>query len=323
MLLVVAVVAGCGEVTPSVPSVTSSPTEGAGDPAIPEGEITEAVAFRQQYGLRADSMFVRAVAIDPAAQAGLIEFGVPLLPYELADLLSRHWDPDLLAQVRGYGLLFPDDFAGAYINQRANGVVVAFKDRVDRHRVALSNLVPPGSAVEIRNVEWSLVDLQVFVDQLQSERAWFDSIGVTIHPGENILENAVDLRFKGPEDAAGVIEEHFGRPSWLKAAWTGAVPWVGPRADLTIEVTDSNGKPVSQLWCKPAPVDRSVALADEVVIGTDAAGICVLENLPVALYEVGLHKYVDNDHYDPEPMRTFRIALAPGGTSTKVVVPGP
>ena len=74
--------------------------------------------FRERFGLRADLTYVRAVAGNPDAQASVPEFGVPLMPDEFEDMLSRRWDPDVHRQLSFYGQRFPDDFAGAYINQR-------------------------------------------------------------------------------------------------------------------------------------------------------------------------------------------------------------
>jgi hypothetical protein len=200
---------GCGETTPSAAPVTAAaapiPQEAA--PVLSKLELDDAIAVRTQYGLRADLTWIRAVAANMDAQIGIDEFGIPLMPDELADLMSRRWDPDLQRQVREYGLLFPDDFAGAFINMKANGVIVAFKNDVERHRAALSNLVPAGSVVEVRKFDWSLADLRAFVDKVEAEKAWFDSIGVIVHPGENGPENTVDVRFKGPEEAAGLIEQ--------------------------------------------------------------------------------------------------------------------
>jgi hypothetical protein len=266
-------------------------------------------------------MWVRAVAANPAAQAGIPEFGFPLMPDEFADLMSRRWDPDLHLQVRAYGLLFPDDFAGAWINLKANGVVIAFKNDVERHRVALSNLVPAGSVVEVRKVDWSLVDLEGFVDRIEADQAWFDSIGVIARASANALENAVDVRFNGPEEAGGLIEQRFGNPSWLRARWSGPVPWEGRRADLTIEVTDTDGQRVKNLQCAYEPVDPMVDAGGETIFGTGSTGICVLKNFPAVAYRIRLHKWVDNDGYDPTPIKEFQVVLAPEGTSIRVVVP--
>lgn len=313
---------GCGEGTSSGQTAAAAiaPVQQESPPIVSEKEVSEAIEFRQQYGLRADRTWVRAVADDPAAQIGIPEYGVPLLPDEFNDLVARRWDPDLLEQVRGYGLLFPDDFGGAGINLEASGAIIYFKNRVDRHRAALFNLVPAGSAVEVREVEWSLGDLKGFVERVLADKAWFDSIGVTVKAFGHIDDNAVQLTFRGPEEAAGMIEEHFGNPTWLNAYWTGALPWEGPRADLTITVTDTNGQPVKNVRCDFTPVDPTVDVDGDGVFGTNAAGICLLENMPTAVFAFALHQWVDSG-YDPTPIKTFRIAVEPGGTATNVVVP--
>ena len=322
VVLAALIAAGCGQApvaAPATPAATA-PSQQESQPVVSEREIAEAIEFRKRFGLRADSAWVRAVAANPVAQVGVPEFGFPLMPDEFADLTSRHWDPDLLAQVTRYGQVFPDDFAGAHINLKASGVIVAFKNQVERHRIALSNLVPIGSAVEVVEVEWSLKDLLAFVDLVEAELAWFELIGVTVNASENVVDNLVHVRFEGAKENEGLIEQHFGNPSWLKAEWIGPPPWEGPRANLTIEVVDARGQPVPQLKCVFTPVDPMVSVGGEGVWGTNGAGICALQNLPTTLYQIELYERVGDD-YDPNPVKTFRVELKPGGTSTRVVVP--
>ena len=251
------------------------------------------------------------------------EFGYPLMPDEFADLMSRGWDAELHSQVRAYGLLFPDDFAGAYESMALSGVVISFKADVERHRSALSNLVPAGSVVEVRKVDWSLKDLDSFVDQINAEEAWFESIGVTVHAFGNILTNTVDANFKGPEAVAGVIEQHFGNPSWLRARWAGAVPWEGPRADLTIEVADTDGQLVKNVRCVFEPLDPLVDADSETPYGTGSTGRCVLENYPAVAYWFRLYETTQDDQDMGRPIKEFQVVLAPEGTTIRVVVTRP
>ena len=257
---------------------------------VTEKEIEEAIDFRQRFGLRSDLTWVRAVASNPAAQIGMEEYGVPLMPNEFADMMSRRWDPNLHLQVSAYGLRFPDDFGGAWINLKANGVTIAFKDNLDRHREALARLVPEGSVLEIVKVDWSLADLETFVDRVESEKAWFDSAGLEERATAYSMDNSVHVQFEGPKEAAALIEQHFENAPWLKVEWGGPLPWKGPRADLTVKVLDSNGRPVSQIKIDLSPVDPTVEWSGETVLGTDAAGICVIRNVPIALYEVTLRE---------------------------------
>lgn len=318
------VVVVCGPpTTEQSANPATAPVQQESPPIVSGEAIAEASAFRQRYGLRSDQAWVKAVAAAAAAPMSVPEFGVPLTQAEFDELMSRRWDPDLFAQVRGYGLLFPDDFAGARINLEADGAIIYFKNRVGRHRVALSNLVPPGAAVEVREVEWSLDDLHSFIDRVVAEEAWLDSVGVRVKAGENIRDNAVHARFRGPRDAAVLIEAHFDNPSWLKAEWTGALPWEGPRADLTITVSDAVGQPLRNVRCRYTPVDPTVYAPDDFAFVTNAAGVCALEKMPVALFDIGLHGPAAGGNHDAEPMKTLRIAVRPGGTTTNVVVEVP
>jgi hypothetical protein len=48
------------------------------DASIPP-EIREAISVRQEFGLRSDEAWVRAVAANPDA---VMDFGIPMLPFE-------------------------------------------------------------------------------------------------------------------------------------------------------------------------------------------------------------------------------------------------
>lgn len=226
LLLGLAIAAfGCGSVEPrSVDGVlepSSPPSSAPADPS--EDETGAAAAFRGRFGLRSDDEWVRAVAGDPTARSAIHEFGIPLTPAEVADLVSRRWDPDLLANVKSYGSAFPESYAGAYVNLEASGVIVSITDDVERHRRALRNLLP-GSEIDVRRAEWSLQDLDRFAREVEAEREWFDAIGETFDVGHRVTENWVNVRFKGRPEAEHLIERHFGTPTWLDAEWDGPPP---------------------------------------------------------------------------------------------------
>lgn len=316
----------CGAPSPSVAPATSQARPGpqATPTAVSEQEMVEAINVRTRFGLRADEAWIREVASDPEAQVGINEFGIPLTPTEYADLMGRRWDEDLFRQVRGYGLAFPDDYAGAYINLKSSGVIIEFKQQVERHRRALSNLVADPSLVEVRDVEWSLRDLEGFMEEVKAEREWFDTVGLGfLQVAHNVNENFLHVDFVGPsEEAARVIEDHFGNPTWLRARWAGPPAWTGPRADLVIKVTDTRGRPVPNLWCEVIPDDPRVA--DEfgdTLFGTGPAGLCEFENLAAVAYRVRLHEWVDNDHYDPDPILEFGVVLPSTGKTVPITIP--
>lgn len=317
----------CGMTQQSIqpPPTPVEPNPPATPDLVSQHEMTEAINIRTRFGLRADEAWIREVAANPDSQVGINEFGIPLLPAEFADLMSRRWDEDLLRNVRGYGLLFPDDFAGAYLDLWGSGVIIEFKNQVDRHRTALSNLVADPKLIEVREVEWSLRDLEGFIEQVEAERNWFESVGLRfLQVDHRVNENFIHVDFVGrSEDAASAVEAHFGNPTWLRAEWAGPPPWTGPLADLVIKVTDSRGRPVPGLWCEVVSEDPRVRTGSDTLFGTDSDGICEgTRNLPAVAYQIRLHELIDNDHYDSDPILEFRVVLSSAGTVVPVTIPG-
>jgi len=183
----------------------------------------KAIEIREQYGLQSGIDWIRAVADVPDA---LIpeDWGIPLLPHELADLLSRRWPNSLIVQLRAYGEEFPDDFATAYINLKASGAVIEFKANLEKHRALLAAF-PLDGPVEVRQADWSLKELRGFLQQVKAEKAWIESTGAKwFDPVIYELENRVVIRYEGPRGLEDLIEGHFGSPGWLKARWEGPGP---------------------------------------------------------------------------------------------------
>jgi hypothetical protein len=315
---------GCGSETPppqETEQVLASAAVAAVAPSC-DAASDEARLFRVQYGLRADECWIQAVAADPAAQPGIADFGVPLMPFEAAELRSRHTNVDLLREINGYGALFPASYAGAYVDARASEAFVAsFKNEALRHRVALANLVP-AAQIEVLDVDWSTIELDRFVRAVEAERAWFQTIRVQyITADRGITDNFVSVDYLGPAAAAQVIEGHFGDPTWLVAERQGPLPWAGPRGDLVIVVVDQDGKPVPGLWCEFVAEDPEAGNPGEDIFGTDDSGRCIIPNLPAVAYRVTLHRFVDDDHY--EPIEQLRVVLSSGGTTISAAVEMP
>lgn len=219
-LLVLVVSSACGGTPVSPAPDTTTPISDPAPAASLEADIAEAIEFRERYGLRADEAWVSAVADAPEAMVPA-QYGIPLMPHELADLMSRRWPNSLVVQVREYGHQFPDDFAAAYISQEASGVVVEFKANLEGHRAALAAL-PLDGPVEVRHATWSLKDLEGFLQKVKAELAWIESTGARyVNPLVMELDNVVVIRYEGPRGLEDVIEAHFGNPSWLQAMWEG------------------------------------------------------------------------------------------------------
>jgi hypothetical protein len=298
----------------------SSTTEGALTSS--EQRIAEAIAFRKQYGLRADERWVRDVAADPAAQRALALYGVPLLPSELADLQGRRFDLNVLDEVRAYGNVYPQDYAGSYFDQAVNGVAVSFKDRVDQHRVALTNLLGESVRLDVRKVDWSSRDLREFVRMVDAEEPWFETIGAVFQvAGRRVTEDFVYVQYMGNPELAGLIKEHFGNPIWLKAEWMGPLPWTGPRGNLVIVAKTAKGAPVAGLWCQIVPEDPMVEGQGDGISGSDEYGRCVFRNVPASSYRVRLHEQVADTQY--EQVAETRAVLSGAVEVVPLVIPDP
>jgi len=327
-LLVVVTLAGalsCGPTVTAPPATPSSPVvvpagDSAPPPTLSPQAVEEATQFRKRYGLRSDEAWIEDVSREPSARVGVDEFGVPLMPFELAALHARRTDRDVLGQIRDYGSLHSGDYAGAYADERVSmGFVLMFKDNVEQHRTTLTNLLPTEIQLDVRDVEWSLVDLARFQKRVEADRTWTGALGVRYQTaGHRITEDFVYVLYLGPQEAGPWIKARYGNPTWLSVERSGPLPWAGPRGDLVIDVVDGQGAPVANLWCEFKPEDPAAEEGGEMVFGTDERGRCVLRGLPAVAYRITLHRWVDNDHY--EPIKELRVALRSPQTVVHVTI---
>ena len=260
--------------------------------------------------MRADDAWIHAVAADPASEEGRLTFGVPLLPFERADLFSRPQSEEVVRTFDRYGRAFPDDWAGQFLDQQAGGVhVIAFKNNVDRHRAALEKLLP-GFAFEVRDVAWSRQDLEAFVDEIEADTAWFENIRARFYTAHaSILD--VRISYYGDPAAAELITAHYGNPAWLTTKYMGPLPWDGPRGDLVIHVIDDNGDPVHGLYCYPRVVDPLVD-GEEAYGITNADGQCIIKRLPATSYRVEIEKHGGGD---PILLASGLVTIVPGSAT--------
>jgi hypothetical protein len=302
---------------------TGLPSAEASQRDVSDAEIADAIQTRKLYGLRIDEEWVRAVAEDPAAQAGITLFGIPLSPSEQADIRARRWDEDLLRQGQAYCRSASEDCAGTYINLKGSGVIVDIAHNVERHRVALRNLVADPKLVEVHEVEWSLAELEGFIRRVEAERAWFETVGVEfMQVDRGVTDNFVHVDYMARTDVASpAIEAHFGNPSWLRAEWAGAPPWSGPRADLAIRIRDEESRPGIGIRCDIQPHDKNVGVdLGNVVFGTDTAGVCKAKNIPTGTYRVRLFRWVQG-HEERVSIDDLQVVLPTAGRQIDVRIP--
>lgn len=316
----------CGEV-PTPPTAATSVAAAASETAAPAptlsvDEIDEAVEFRRRYGLRADDGWILEVARAEAARAGIEEFGVPLMPFEVQVLRDRRTDRDVLRQIVEYGGLHPEQYAGAYVDQRQSmGFVVMFTGDLERHQTTLTNLLPEGVHLDLQPVRWSTSELDAFRAQIDSDLGWTGSLEAEfLTTGRRITEDTVYLQYLGSEAVAPAIADYYGNPPWLVVERDGPLPWAGARADLAIDVVDAKGRPVPGIDCGFRALDPAADEGGESALSTNRRGRCVLRNLPAVAYEITLSRLGDDGRI--EVLRQVEVRLSPQGQVVRVQVDG-
>jgi hypothetical protein len=277
MLLSIALVGGaCGD---SLVIPSPAPT------VLASAAIEQARTFREKFGLRADEAWIVTVAKDPSSQAGIEQFGVPLLPTELSEMIARtKAATDAGPIILDYAGTVPDDWYGSYIDQQRGGVIVAqFFRNTDRHRAALALLLPPSARWEVRQVDQRTLDMIAFVARVKADRAWFGTIDaelldVATNP---LYGGIVELTYiAARRDLDAAILDHYGAPDWLRVERAGGPPWTGPVGDLVVKAVDPAGRPVEGLICSLGGGDAALS--------TDRDGICRLPDLAAVSYRVQL-----------------------------------
>jgi hypothetical protein len=211
MLLGIALAIGCaGE-----PAPASGPPSGALPPPSigADAAIVDAIRFRTEFGLRADLEFVMAVAVDPRAN---MDFGVPLLPEEIAEIERRGADAHRIVPiVQEYVADVPNEFGGINIDQANGGrVTVLFTNHLAEHDQALRELLAGVGPVVIRQVQFTEADLIALMERISADDGWFETIdakltGVSL----DTIGNKVDVEISSTNAAApGLIVNHFAVP---------------------------------------------------------------------------------------------------------------
>lgn len=247
-------------------------------------------------------------------------YGVPLTPDEVANLDARFTDDAVLRRLHQYGMLHPDEWAGAYTDlTRSMSFVVLVTAGAERHRQVLTTMLPATVRLDVRTVEWTKDDLEHFAYGLEQEHGWDQVLAARfLTSGVRTIENRVYLKYEGSPDDAETIADWYGQPAWLVVDWVGGLPWTGPRADLVIDVVDGAGRAVPNVECDPTPDDRSVHVVADTRYVTDANGRCAARQLPAVPYTVTLERQGNGDVFIL--LKTIHVDLQPGMDPLRVIV---
>ena len=282
---------GCGGSLES-PSASDGPTPDATPTASVSGpdaaELAEAIAFRREFGLRADEAWVRAVAANPAA---VMDFGVPLLPFERDQILDRPQgeDPVVLA-VQDYLAAHPDIAGGLYLDQARGGIVTMLvTEDPDLHEAAVRAKLVPGTRLAVRQVRWTEKELRDLQERITADRAFMASIpAVMTTASVDIVANIAELTISSAApDAAQRIIEHFAAGERLRVISDGTGVLLQPTGRILGRILGPPGTDFSSL-SPQYEADIDIGPRDAVGIPVAPDGTFTIDRLPPATYTISI-----------------------------------
>jgi hypothetical protein len=233
------ILAACGSAVGGTPSASIVET--------PSPNEAEAIRFRTSAGFRADVPYVRLVAA--SADASSLEFSIPLLPAEIAELNARAANADAVRDaIDAYTRAHPDEFAGLYLDQEHGGgaVTTLWTGHLDKHAAAIRALVRPGARIAFRQATFTYRDLRAFQDRISSDWDWMR--GFEIAPmgvGVDMVGNRVELDVSSAATAApAIVAAHYGNDAvMLTVVSDGTGAALIGRGTVRGRALDAEGKP--------------------------------------------------------------------------------
>jgi len=274
-------------------------------------QLADWIRFRTAFGLQIDETWVAIVASDPESSAGRVRFGVPLMPFELQDLLSRtQARGEAVPVISSYSATTEDSYDW-YIDQQRGGIIVArFTQDADVHADVLEQLLPPNTRWEAVDIDPHIVEMEALVAEVQAEREWFETVGAQLLDvfTSPLDGGTVELSYLSASRAMDQqIRDHFGAPAWLIVERAGGPAWVGPVGDLVVRAIGSGGGSVEGLTC---------TLGGDAV-STNAQGECRFLRLAALSYRI---QVLDGRAEPPRVVGSALVSIAPDRV-TQVVVP--
>lgn len=155
----------------------------------PKSDDDRAVSFRQEFGLASDLATVRRIATDPSSS---LEYGVPLSPAEVAELVRRE---AITSQLEPLSAALEKDprFGGMYVVQSEGGRIHIRATHPDPAFTALvEGLLPTGATFVVEPADYTYADLAALRLNMEADfnslRTDFGAKHLGVDPKANRVE---------------------------------------------------------------------------------------------------------------------------------------
>lgn len=272
-------------------------------------EVAQAVALRREFGLREDEAWVRAVAANPTA---VMDFGVPLMPFERDEIMRRpNGEEALTTALQDYLAKHADVSGGIYIDQASGGIVtILVTDDPAPHEAALAELVGPDAAVAVRQVRWTEAELNDLQERISADDAFLASLPAKLKgSGVYIIENVVELSISSAvPDAGERIAAHFGADGMLRVDSDGTGIMLQPTGRILGRIVAPPGTDFTSL-SPQFEADVDIGGRDAMGIPVQPDGTFVIDRLPPATYTVTILEFGDVENTE---VGRGTVVLPPG-----------
>jgi hypothetical protein len=322
VLLSTLVFVACGSGVTSPSTTATGPAPTASIPALPSddppatvlpSDLLDAMRLREEFGLRADEAWVRAVAADPAA---VLDYGVPMLPFE-RDLIDQRatGDDGVVSVVQAYLDDRPDVAGGLYIDQARGGIVtVLVTDDPGPHDAALRAQIGAAARIAVRQVRWTEAALTDLQERISSDQAFLASIPARMTVSSvDIIGNVVELSISSAApDAVARIQTHVGaEPGQLRIASDGTGLLLQPAGRIVGHVIAPAGTDLEML-SPQYEADVDIGPRDAVGIAIADDGTFVIDRLPPTGYTVTILQLGGDAALE---VGRARVTVPPGGAA--------
>lgn len=155
--------------TPETSAQSASPPEAAFRDALSVDQVVNSdTGARITLGFRSDLPYVRDLEIrrrggDKSAE---LVNGIVASPAEAIELRTRQRLQENVEIISDYGALFPDEYAGMYIDQPHGNAVVRFVANIPKHSATLSAKFVLPSRLRVTAATWTSKELHAVAQQI-------------------------------------------------------------------------------------------------------------------------------------------------------------